>query len=139
MMPTASAILSDVVDLARNLRFNAVGRIPPAAWQPAQLRPIAIMPITRVVTSYYFRFAVLDRPGVLSAIAGILGNNAISIKSVHQKGRKTNGTVPIVMLSHPALEADVQKALREIADLEVVGAAPVLIRIEQDDSEDMAQ
>jgi homoserine dehydrogenase len=131
MMPTASAVLSDVVDLARNLHFNCAGRVPLSAWQPAQLKTRPFMPITEISTCYYFRFAALDRPGVLSVIAGILGRFGISIKSVHQKGRKTNGTVPIVMLSHPAREADVQKAFKEIADLDVVGSTPVLIRIEQ--------
>ena len=138
MMPTASAVVSDVVDLARNLRCKSAGRVPLAAWQPAHLHPIPVMPITQIVTCYYFRFAVLDRPGVLSAISGILGKYAISIKSVHQKGRKTNGTVPIVMLSHPAREADVQSAFREIAELDVVGSTPVLIRIEQDEDEESA-
>jgi homoserine dehydrogenase len=137
MMPTASAVVSDVADLARNLNFKAIGRVPLTAWQPAELKPIPVMPITEIVTCYYFRFAVLDRPGVLATIAGILGKYGISIKSVHQKGRKTNGNVPIVMMSHPAKEADVQRAFREIAQLDVVGSTPVLIRIEQEDLDGM--
>jgi homoserine dehydrogenase len=137
MMPTASAVLSDVVDLARNLCFKSVGRVPPGAWQAGHLRPVPVMPITQIFTSYYFRFAVLDQPGVLSTISGILGQYGISIKSVHQKGRKTNGTVPIVMLSHPAKEADVQKAFEEIAHLDVVGSKPVLIRIEQQEADEI--
>lgn len=136
MMPTASAVLSDIVDLARNLPFKASGRVPMAAYQPEHIEAIPVMPITDIVTHYYFRFDVLDKPGVLSKIAGKLGDNSISIKSVHQKGRKTNGTVPIVMLTHHAKEADVQKALKEIAQLDVVGKEPVLIRIEQEGSED---
>jgi len=138
MMPTASAVVGDVVDLARNLNFKSVGRVPLAAWQPTELKPIPVMPITEIVTCYYFRFAVLDRPGVLATIAGILGQYGISIKSVHQKGRKTNGNVPIVMMSHPAREADVQRAFREIAELDVVGSTPVLIRIEQEDIDETA-
>jgi len=138
MMPTASAVLSDVVDLARNLSFKSIGRVPSAAWQATALKPIPVMPITEIVTCYYFRFAVLDRPGVLAAIAGILGEYAISIKSVHQKGRKTNGNVPIVMMTHPAKEADVQRAFRKIADLDVVGSTPVLIRIEQEELEEIS-
>jgi len=136
MMPTASAVLSDIVDLARNLRFQATGRVPLAAYQPDQIKPVPVTPITEIVTHYYFRFEVLDRPGVLSTIAGRLGNYGISIKSVHQKGRKTNGTVPIVMMSHHAREADVQKAFKEIGELDVVGKTPVLIRIEQGTIED---
>ena len=86
-----------------------------------------------LVTHYYFRFAALDRPGVLSSISGILGKYDISIQSVHQKGRKTNGSVPVVMLSHLVREADVKQALSEISALDVVSDAPVLIRIEDDD------
>ena len=132
-MPTASAVLSDIVDLARNLRYKSPGRVPMTAYLPDQIRTIPVMPVTDIVAHYYFRFAVLDQPGVLSTIAGILGKFGISIKTVHQKGRKTNGSVTIVMLTHHAREADVREALREISTLDVVGAPPALIRIEQDD------
>jgi len=136
MMPTASAVISDVVDLARNLLNGTSGRVPALAFQPDRIRPIPIMPIDRISSHYYFRFSALDRPGVLSSIAGILGTHGISIQSVHQKGRKTNGAVPVVMLSHRALEADVQKALSEISALDVTAAKPVLIRIEDESLED---
>jgi homoserine dehydrogenase len=132
MMPTASAVLGDIVDLARNIHHGAVGRVPLAAYQPDRIRTIPVLPVSDIVTHYYFRFAALDRPGVLSTIAGILGKYGISIKTVQQKGRKTNGTVPIVMLTHNAKEADVRGAIKEIAVLDVVGATPVLIRIEDD-------
>jgi homoserine dehydrogenase len=135
MMPTASAVLSDIVDLARNIRFGAAGRVPLTAYQTSQINPIPVLPVTEIITHYYFRFAALDRPGVLSAIAGILGKFGISIKTVQQKGRKTNGTVPIVMLTHYAKEADIQSAVKEIAALDVVGAAPTVIRIEDEDQE----
>jgi homoserine dehydrogenase len=75
---------------------------------------------------------VLDRPGVLAAISGVLGKHDISIKSVHQKGRKTNGSVPIVMLTHHAKEADVNLALKEITSLDVVAGDPLLVRIEDE-------
>jgi len=90
------------------------------------------MPVEEIRTHYYFRFSVLDRPGVLSKISGILGNYDISLKSVHQKGRKASGSVPIVMLTHWAKEDSVQKALLEIESLDVVGEKPVLIRIEDE-------
>jgi homoserine dehydrogenase len=66
----------------------------------------------------------------------VLGRHGISLKSVHQKGRKTNGSVPLVMLTHLAREADVQQALAEIAALDVVSDRPILIRIEDDALED---
>jgi len=65
-----------------------------------------------------------------------LGKNEISIKSVQQKGRKTNGSVPLVMLTHRAKEADVSKALSEIDSLDVVSDRPVVIRIEDENNQD---
>ncbi|MFH1103227.1 MAG: homoserine dehydrogenase [Pseudomonadota bacterium] len=137
MMPTASAVISDVVDLARNRISGASrGRIPMLSYQPGRIRKIPIVPIKEISTHYYFRFAALDQPGVLSKISGVLGNYGISIKSVHQKGRKTNGSVPVVMLSHLAKEENVIKALSEIASLDVVEDRPVLIRIEDEAGQD---
>jgi homoserine dehydrogenase len=136
MLPTASAVLSDVVDIARNLVNGATGRVPALSYQRDQIRRVPLLPIEELTTHYYFRFAALDRPGVLSKISGILGNHEISLKSVHQKGRKTNGAVPIVMLTHLAREADVKQALAEIAFLDVVSDRPVVIRIEDDNDVD---
>lgn len=132
MMPTASAVVSDAVDIARNLMNGTACRIPPLAFQKDAVQKIKIMPMDEIVTHYYFRFMVLDRPGVLSKISGVLGNHDISIQSVQQKGRKTDGSVPVVMVSHRAKEADVQKALREINNLDVASERTVLIRIEDD-------
>ncbi|MBW1963276.1 MAG: homoserine dehydrogenase [Deltaproteobacteria bacterium] len=136
MMPTASAVVSDTVDLARNLLTGSRGRVPLLSYQMNNIRKIPVMRVDEIRTNYYFRFAAIDRPGVLSKVSGILGNYDISIKSVHQKGRKTKGSVPIVMLTHLAKEADVQKALSEIINLDVVDAKPVLIRIENENQED---
>jgi len=94
------------------------------------------MPMDDIVTNYYFRFDAMDRPGVLATIAGILGKYAISLKFVHQKGRKTNGSVPVVMPTHHAREADVTRALAEISALDVVASTPMLIRIEDDDGQE---
>lgn len=133
MMPTASAVVSDIVDIARNILTGTVRRVPPLSYQRESISRIPVLPIDDLVTHYYFRFAALDRPGVLSKISGILGKYDISLQSVHQKGRKTNGSVPLVMLSHRAKEADVKRALAEIHDLNVVSDEPVLIRIEDDE------
>ncbi len=132
MMPTASAVISDVVDIARNLMAETTCRIPALSFQKNHIQNIKIMSMDEIVTHYYFRFAALDRPGVLSKISGVLGNHDISIQSVQQKGRKTDGSVPVVMVSHPAKEVDVQKALAQINDLDVVSDKPVLIRIEDE-------
>ena len=133
MMPTASAVVSDIVDIARNILSGTTRRIPPLSYQRESISKIPVLSIDDLVTHYYFRFAALDRPGVLSTISGILGKYDISIQSVHQKGRKTNGSVPLVMLTHRAKEADVKQALAEISDLNVVSDEPVLIRIEDNE------
>ena len=132
MMPTASAVVSDIVDIARNILSGTVRRIPPLSYQRESIRKIPVLPMDDLVTHYYFRFAALDHPGVLSTISGILGKYNISLQSVHQKGRKTNGSVPLVMLTHRAQEVDVKRALAAISDLNVVSDEPVLIRIEDD-------
>ena len=136
MMPTASAVVGDVIDLARNLLSGSTGRVPLLSFQMDHIRKIPVLLMEETQVHYYFRFSALDRPGVLSKISGILGNYDISIKSVHQKGRGTKGAVPIVMLTHLAREADVQKALSDIYDLDVVSDRPVLIRIEDENGED---
>jgi len=122
-------VVGDVVDLVRN-RFSEAGcRVPWLATLQENMATIPVMPVEEIVTHYYFRFAALDRPGVLSTIAGILGENQISIKSVQQKGRKSAGAVPIVMLTHHAKEASVKKALAAIAKLDIIEGPPVVIRI----------
>jgi homoserine dehydrogenase len=133
MMPTASAVISDTVDIARNLLCGATVRVPALSYQRGEICEISILPIDDLNTHYYFRFAALDRPGVLSKISGILGTHGISIQSVHQKGRKSTGAVPVVMLTHLAKEANVKKALAEIRALDDVGDEPVLIRIEDEE------
>jgi homoserine dehydrogenase len=130
MMPTGSAVVSDLVDVARNIFTGAVGRVPSVGYQPAGIKAVRIKSIDELKTGYYFRFSAEDRPGVLSKISGILGKHQISIKSVHQKGRDLVGAVPVVMITHEAKEADVRMALSEIDRLAVVKDKTVLIRIE---------
>ena len=133
-MPTGSAVVADVVDLARNIRTGAVGRVP-SLGEPFEAMPdAAIKPMAEVVCKYYFRFMVKDAPGVLSRISGILGENGISIESVVQKGRRREGAVPIVMVTHEAREARVEKALSEIGALDFVLDEPLTIRIEDLDA-----
>jgi homoserine dehydrogenase len=135
MMPTASAVVSDLVDLSRNLITGSSGRVPLLSYQTENIRQTQVISIEELYTHYYIRFAALDRPGVLSKISGILGKYDISIRSAYQKGRKTNGAVPLVMLTHTAKEASVAKALREITELDVVSDRPVLIRIEDENAQ----
>lgn len=132
MMPTASAVLSDIADIARNIISNTSLRVPILGYPEDNIKPIPILPMDELHTRYYLRFEAKDHPGVLSQISGILGENDISIKSVHQKGRQSNGKVPVVMITHLAKEASVQKALTQISATDSVVGNPIVIRIEED-------
>lgn len=132
MMPTASAVVSDIVDVARNIVFGGQGRVPLLSYRPESLSVVPVKPMAELQTCYYFRFAAADRPGVLSRIAGVLGNHNISIKSVNQRGRRVGGNAPLVMLTHRAVEADIRKAVLELAELDCVADKPVVIRVEDE-------
>lgn len=130
-MPTGSAIVSDIVDIARSIRLNAVGRVPAIRTRPSSLR---VRKMDDVESMYYFRFSALDKPGVLSTISGILGENNISIASVIQKGRLVGGAVPLIVLTHMARERGVLKAIKAIDDLPVVTDRTLFIRVEGKES-----
>ena len=130
MMPTASAVASDIIELARAISKGAVRRVPSLAWRKIGEDGMTLRPMDDTVTTYYFRFSVLDHPGVLSKISGILGAHKISISAVMQKGREVGGAVPIVMLTHEAKEVNVKNALTEIDQLDVACDKTVLIRVE---------
>ena len=130
MMPTASAVVGDLVDIARDIEQGIWGRVPLRSFTDDAIGAIHLLSMDDVETHYYFRFSVVDSPGVLSRISGILGEHNISISSVIQKGRKRDGAVPIVMTTHRARELDVQTALAKINRLDIVSEDTVLIRIE---------
>lgn len=130
MMPTASAVAGDVIELARGIQAQAQARVPALAWRAMDDQALSLRPMEEVTATYYFRFSVLDRPGVLSKISGVLGAHDISISAVSQKGREKAGAVPIVMLTHEAKEAAVRQALSEIDHLDVVKDKTVVIRVE---------
>ena len=130
MMPTGSAVVSDLVELSRNIRLGVSRRVPLLAYQREHLQDAEIKHIHDITSTYYLRFSVVDRPGVLSRISGILGNMDISLASVIQKGRRAEKAVPIYMLTHEAREKNMQKALQEIDRLPITVDKTVLIRIE---------
>jgi homoserine dehydrogenase len=132
-MPTGSAVVSDVIAIARNLNSGVAGRVPPASFQQDQRRPLRIRPMEEILSQYYMRFMVLDRPGVLSQIAGVLGQYRISIASVIQQGRKEGQTVPVVIMTHTARERDVQAALKGIDKMAFISEPTTLIRVEGHD------
>ncbi len=128
--PTGSAIVSDIMDLAREIRMGIKRLMPPLAHTEAAKTPIHIHQMRDLTSAYYFRFSALDSPGVLSKIAGILGEHSISISSVIQQGREISGSVPIVMLTHEAKENNVRKAISLIDKLEILTSKTIMVRVE---------
>ena len=130
MMPTASSVVGDIIEVARSTRHSPSDRRPsPLGWE--SLKDSKVEPMERTRAAYYVRFTVLDRPGVLSAISGIFGSRGISLAQVIQKGQNPQtGWVSLVLLTHEALEADLRTALKETKALDVVKGARV-IRLEE--------
>jgi homoserine dehydrogenase len=127
-MPTASAVWSDVMEIARRLAHGVSAlslELPAAAARRLPLRPM-----DEIRSAYYLRVMALDRPGVLSQVAGILGRHDISIASVIQKGRAAAQAVPVVMMTHEAREHDMRRALAAIDTLSVVAPPTMMIRVE---------
>jgi len=124
--PTASAIVGDVIQLAQNIRLGL--RPKP---QIKLLKTKRLIPISQIKTRYYMRLTVVDSPGVLAKISKILGDHAISIASVIQKETdEKTGTAEIVIMTHPAQESALQKALQKTSGLKVVKEIGNFIRVE---------
>ncbi len=129
--PTGSAVVSDLMDIARNQIKGITRRVSPLSFVRPPAKELSLKPMDQLITGYYFRFSALDKPGVLSKISGILGANNIGIASVIQKGRAGHGSVPVVMLTHEAMERDVTKSLEILDKLDIVTERTVLFRVEK--------
>lgn len=128
--PTGSAVVSDIMGLTRQIKLGLVTPMPPLGHVRFPETGVRILPMEELYTSYYFRFSALDRPGVLSKISGVLGDHEISIASVIQKGREVNGSVPVVILTHEAMESDVREAMSLMNELDVLTDKTIMIRVE---------
>ena len=130
-LPTGSAVIGDIVEIARGILSGAKGRLPAQSFRQSEMKSIPIMSIQEIDSEYFLRLSVQDTPGVLSRISGILGDHSISILSVIQRGRAESGDgVSLIMMTHRANEKDIQLALNEIDDLNVVCAKSNFIRVE---------
>lgn len=127
-MPTGSAVVSDIIDIARNIRTGPTDRIRSVDISGNSGPKIKKMEDIR--TCYYLRLSAIDKPGVLSKISGILGKYNISIESMIQKGRKKEKAVPLVMMTHEAREKDMVRALKEIKRLSAISGQPMYLRVE---------
>jgi homoserine dehydrogenase len=132
-LPTAMSVVSDIVDVGRNLASGASGRVPVRAWRGEHLAVREVRDVGHHVGPHYLRFSVLDRPGVLARIAGVLGAFDVSIEQMVQEGRAqaSETAVQVVMLTHEAREANVASALREIHMLSGVTSKTTALKIEK--------
>jgi homoserine dehydrogenase len=130
--PTASAIVGDLIGLARTMQAGAGRRMAPLGFLDGEIRTLPLKPMAEIVSKYMLRFSALDKPGVLASIAGALGNHGISIESMVQTTHQDSDAtpVPIVIKTHEACEGSVQAALEEIDRLAIISEKTVFIRIE---------
>ncbi len=127
MYPTASAVISDIIDIAKRIS----GQVDLKSPVPIHPEKAKVLPMDGIVSKYYLRFQVADKPGVLGSIAQTLGKNHISILSVHQKESHNPKSVPVIILTYEAREENLRKALKVIDAQGQVSKKTVVIRVEK--------
>ena len=129
--PTASAVLADVIDIARALPVDPAGRAPHLAFQPGALNDLAILPMAEIETAYYLRMNALDRPGVLADVTRLLADFGISIEAILQKEPAPEAScVPIILLTQRTKEQNMNAALAGIEQLAAIEGRVMRIRME---------
>lgn len=129
--PTASAVVADLIDVVRALTSDPENRVPHLAFQPDALADVPVVAIGDVITARYLRLQVRDEPGVLAAITRVLGELRISIEAIMQKETRGDGKpVPLVLMTYPVRERDMDEAVRRIRALDSVDDTVVQIRVE---------
>ena len=129
--PTASAVVADIVDVVRTMTADPQQRVPHLAFQPDSLSDTPIIDIADIVTPYYLRLTVIDRPGVLAKVTRIFADFDISIEAILQKEPATESDpVPVILLTQRVCERDIDHAISEIEGLEEVVQKIVRIRVE---------
>lgn len=131
MMPTATAVVADILDAARAIRTSVDACVPPYGINAKDLGTARILPMDRTSHEHYIRFQLADRPGVLAKISSVLAKEGISIATVSQHEAARRGTIPVVMRTHRAKESALRRALARISDLDDSRANPVVIRVEE--------
>lgn len=129
-LPTASAVVADLVDVARALTADPTNRVPHLAFQPAQLNDLPILPIQETVSPFYVRLSVRDEVGVLAYITRTLAEHDVSLESVIQKDGVAGEPVALILLTHKVREKDVLAALGQIEQQSFVVGTTVVIRCE---------
>jgi homoserine dehydrogenase len=130
--PTASAVVADLVDLARDLGVGQTCRVPPLGFARSTLRDLPIVPMERVVTPWYLRMEVEDKPGVLSKVASVFSEQGISIEALIQKAPAEGQTrVQLIVITNKAVQGSVDKAVADIEALDTIAGRVTRIRVEE--------
>ena len=129
--PTASAVVADIIDVARTLTADPENRVPHLAFQPDALSDLPILDMDDVETGYYLRLCASDKPGVMADIARILGDGGISIEAIIQKEpQEGEQTVPVILLTRTVREQQMNAAIRGIESLDSIEGRITRIRLE---------
>lgn len=131
MMPTATAVVADIVDAGRALLAGRAPLVPPYGQPAAALAKARVVDMAGTEHEHYIRFQLSDKPGALAKITSILAKGGISIATVAQHEKPSKGAVPVVVRIHRTKEAALSRALARIAKLAEVRARPVAIRVEE--------
>ena len=129
-LPTASAVVADIIDISRLIAADSGHRVPYLAFQPAQVQAQTMLPMDEITSSYYLRVQAEDKPGVLGQIANLLAAQNVSIEALIQKGVLDGHTAEIVILTHSTVEKHIKAAIAAIEALDTVGEKVVMIRME---------
>jgi len=129
--PTASAVVADILDIARAAPDGIAHLAPPMGFVADQRRDIDTVPMADINSEYFLRMMVQDHPGVIAAIIQILADHHISLEAVMQKNRHETAAVPVVMLTHTTREGNLSTAISRIEALASVEGATMMLRIER--------
>ncbi len=129
-LPTASAVVADIIDISRLLSADSGHRVPYLAFQPGRLQEVHFLSMDEITSSYYLRVQAADKAGVLGSIANILADEGISIEALIQKGVLDNNQAEIVILTHSTVEQNIRRAIPRIEAEASVSAPVVMIRME---------
>lgn len=129
-LPTASAVVADILDISRLTTADSSNRVPHLAFQPSQVQDLPILPIEETNGSYYLRIQASDERGVLAQITSLLAEEDISIEALIQKEVLNSPNAEIVILTHTGIEKNVQAAIKKIESLSCVEGQITMIRME---------
>ncbi len=128
--PTASAVIADVMDIARVAPDGVQLLAPPMGFVESERRELETLPVADIECEYYLRFMVQDKPGVIASITSVLADHRISLEALSQKERHATQAVPIVMLTHETTEGNLQAAISRITSLANVEEDVLILRKE---------